>query len=1168
MATRERPGQKVSVGVSVVPTLDSKGVNKVIQEWSRVQKQLGPLDASFKNISKTTAQNIAQIQTLSRNAQVFGKKLSAATKDSLKGLEELGDQLKEATERAADLEEQISVSTDQATKGKLTAELTKTKTAIAGLNKSVDDWKKNNARAGREFKNLTQSQEKYQKSLKEAANFSKKDAFKGAGDGLVKAMRGDLKGGFADMFKSLGKGAQGAYARSAEAKAAKVGGGEGAAMEAAAGAEMTAAMGALSAGVVAIAAFVKLLLAASDHMTGLNKALMQGNGLANEYGASAKEFRRSIDDIRTSAIKSSWAFLELGTDSEGAMKAVGAYAKEASGSIVRTEVQLKRMGGGDLTKGLYEFTKSATVYGKALGMETTEVAGLMGKMVSEIGISSENVQKTMGDIVKQASQAGMPVTKFMSIFHEAIPNVDLFTNRIEELTGMMKLLSKAMDPRAVKGFMQAMGKGFDQLDFKQRLKMALVVGPGEMQKIMSKDIGRATEAVTDQLKASGLDEEFRKAIAGPNAQKAVADLAAKAQALGVQGSTIGEMQKLARYKDLSGGGVLKQATAMRDMGLMGRLDALEKYAGRFTGGDITGLGEHVAKQLGVSEAEYKALIDMKAALAGYTASAEKYGRTSSKSINENLKKNFIRAGKLSEKANDADFEKLMKDMARRDPKGLEEEIKIASTQQIEQQQEQAKEDDKKAASMEDIAIESVKATTSIGDQIQNVIKVLLEKIYGIINEVLSMIGSLYDMLPSWITGSTKEEEKILNQWSSSAKKDLGDNNMKGVQYYQQTNRDIIAAGKTAGNSRDLMNQFTGLLSSQLGSTGDKMKPEDEERQKKLLRNVMSEKDVGKFIEASKKRDLTTTDSMLSGLDTGKMMKLLSTAAFQQAKGMEGQDFQYGGQKTDVKLQTKKQLEEARVQGDIDKRATAAAVADGGKAVGEAADQLNSSGTSPAAKAYADRFTGGDVSAISPDVMKQMGASPPADAKDAAKSQTQMAVTVAEQLDKQEDAEKKAEKDYQNTADVLSLLKKGIKFEQSWMQQKYKGVLKEASLDAFRPALEEFLIAYMRAWDDADYRKTIAGMDPGKLDLTTIAQSKSDQELKNAIANAPTQAVGAYPAWINSHESVVPNDKLLSVAGSGGQTINVGGIHINVPSGDPHAIKAKVLEAMDEIARRH
>ncbi len=223
------------------------------------------------------------------------------------------------------------------------------------------------------------------------------------------------------------------------------------------------------------------------------------------------------------------------------------------------------------------------------------------------------------------------------------------------------------------------------------------------------------------------------------------------------------------------------------------------------------------------------------------------------------------------------------------------------------------------------------------------------------------------------------------------------------------------------------------------------------------------------------------------------------------------------------------------QGDIDKKATSAYLAGGtGKAVGEAAPSASSASASDA---------------------------------------TVTADAVTRLADTQAGADKKADQDRKTNEESLAVLEKGIKFDDAWMKQKYKKVLCEASLDAFRPALAEYLLAYMRLESSPDMKaEYLSNSDYGDSSLTGIGRATSVKDLKDLISTAEGHADGGVASYTGLHtltagERVLPVGQSADSAG-GNKSINVGGIHITIGNGDPNMVKQAVLHAMDEVARRH
>lgn len=1152
--------EKVKLEYLVTPVLDQRATANVVRDIEKIAKKGTQLN--FTKAVKEANNNVKAINEISKAAEAFSKKLSAATQSSVQKLKALGKELADAQQEAKALQEAYAAESDDTKKGEIEKKIQDLSSHIGDLNKEIAGQKTALKTYSAEIRRASAAQKKNIDSLNKISSFKAQDMFKGVGSGLTKALSGDLRGGLSTLLTTVGRTAGSGAGRAGQMIAGRVhkdDEGKKAALEGKVGEQLAGAAAGLSGAVAAIAALAKFINKASGAMADLNKQLLAGTGFANDIGVSGQEYARSLKNMREAAMDAHGALIKFGGSSETAMKAAGAFAKEASGSIVQTEAMLRGMGGGDLQQGMFELAKNAQVYGKALGMEAQDVAGFMGQLVNEVGVSHENVTKVMGDVVKQASQAGIPVNKFMAIFKDAIPELDMFTNRIEEVTGVVKLMSKTMDPRQLKDFMKAFGKGFDQMDFKQRLKMALVVGPGKMNKIMEKDFKRSTESMAGQL--GSLGDEFKKAMAGSGATKDitkdVAAVAAKAMAMGVDPSKISAMQDMARNEKLrKSGDVLKGATAMRGMGMLGRMEALESYAGRFTGGDITGLGEHVAKQLGVSEQEYKAILKLKDNMEANTTSVRKTGRTSSVSINNNLKKILKQEGKLADDS-DESFEKTMQGLGTSE---LEEKIKLASTMQIEEDKENAK-------SMEEIAQEQVIATTSLGDKVENTLAFLLEKIYYAMDSVLSELNGIFSVLSGG--ESQKKSVAAINAMRDDAKKSFGDNQAA----YSKFSSDMDAVQRAVASGKDskaLANQFGDKLMG-LGfgrmtdpKTGKRDWDFDAENRtrKKLSEDVGWDKEkIDKFINSYKEGKVQVTDEMLKGMDTDKMVKLLASLSKEQAvtakelgRGNKSNEADLlkaktktGGGDLDVRTQklmgvgdaTAPPPPEQKTQSEAETRKIAEAVQ-----------------AKPAAAVGAPGAPGAPTPAA--------GGPKPADVKatntaikDGSKIQADQAKTAEAQLDQQSDI-------YKGIDDQLSLLKKGIKLEQSWVGTKFKNVMKEATLESFRTALLEFAVLQAKMDTDADFKQkmgsqgwNVLNSGKGVSDLVTI---NSDDQWNKAMGYATGGSVDYDQiARVHKGEFVVPKGGMLVKGGEGGGNKNVTvNATINVHTdADPKAIAAEV-----------
>jgi hypothetical protein len=88
-----------------------------------------------------------------------------------------------------------------------------------------------------------------------------------------------------------------------------------------------------------------------------------------------------------------------------------------------------------------------------------------------------------------------------------------------------------------------------------------------------------------------------------------------------------------------------------------------------------------------------------------------------------------------------------------------------------------------------------------------------------------------------------------------------------------------------------------------------------------------------------------------------------------------------------------------------------------------------------------------------------------------KESTKAIVETEEQ--RAEKLEKATNEVYEGVDDVLSLLKKGIKLEDNFIQGRYRKVLKEATLEAFRIALMEHAVIRAKTEEQEGFRKLLS-----------------------------------------------------------------------------------------------
>lgn len=729
------------VKLIVSPKLDAKALKEVMDDFTNAQKNLNKFNKEWIQISKQTQNTVSKIADISKATKEFTNALGSGVKSSVKHLQGLGEELDGALKQAEALQQGLS-QTEAGSKAEeaFKSQLEATKSKITGLNKSIEDAQKKYKGHANQINRISQSYEKLQDSAKYGIDGFFKDmgnAFKGGGPASIGK----------SLTAALGKGAASAGTRAGGLGPDGAGPGAAGPMASAMGA-IAKALPALTLAIGAVTMFWQALSAASDHMANLNKALLSGSATANDFVSDAGTYRSTIDDLRKSSIAAAGGLLRYGANSETAAKVINKFAMESTGSLAKTRSQMidfgKTMGGpgSALDKGVESFTVNAIAYGKALGMEAEDAAEMMGKLVSETGIGADNVQNQMENIVKSAATANMPMTKFMGIFRSVLPDVELYQNRLEELTGTIKLLSRTMNPRDVQKFMDAFAKGFKGVDFKQRLKTVLVAGTGFVSEVLEKDFNNKAKALAKNFKKFASQEEVAAAIKGGEGATAnlIATMRSRAAKEGktLDAADIANAMKLAGYEAARAkGDALSMATALKGSGVYGTYKILAKMGGTLTQG-FDGISEQVMSSLGISQEQQEMLRTTAQTLQAQRSELKMYGRTSSKSFNKSLEE-VVKQGK--ENMSEAEVQEAMRNAT---------DDQLFEAAEMNTKQDKAIDTAKITANL---AAEQTNATLSISEKISNVIAFLLEKLYGVLQPILDVLNDL------WAHFTTKNEDR-------------------------------------------------------------------------------------------------------------------------------------------------------------------------------------------------------------------------------------------------------------------------------------------------------------------------------------------------------------------------------------------------------------------------
>lgn len=1120
--------EKVKVELPVVPTIDKKAVRNVTRQIQNLEKELGPIKVSFSEFSKIASSSINVLNNVASAAEAMGKKVEKAAKTISSSS---GKSRGRKTGPARKTKETPAPAHDDGTE------------SATRFNDALDDLSKHTKKQTDIAKKAAKAQYDYAKSLK-VRRVERIEGFKEIAQaipGLVTkgGFGGAVKGGARGFSKAAGVGPGGVPTTAAKnlhqhhqaMQSGSSGGSGGGGMGMLSGLMKAGPVLAAAAG--SIAAIFQIIKLASASQTKVNKALVEGVGFANDFGMSSVQYKSTVDDLRNAVQDASYSMLKFGGNSEKTAKILNSFAKESTGSLGQVKRELTSLGDGDLKDGVTELATSAMAYGKALNMEGEEVASMMGKFTTELGVSAKGSIDTMENIVRAAAGANMPMTKFMGIFNSVIPDVELYQNRLEELTGTIRLLSKTMSAKDVKNFTDSFTKGFSGTDFRSRLKTVLIAGQDTVSNALDKDFQAKAKTMAAEFRKSDLqvdDGDFVKAMQGGEQTMSalINDLQAQASRQGKQlgGAQVSNAMKLAGYEaSRRKGGALNLSTAMSGAGQMATYKILLKQSQAFTTG-FDGLSEHVIKQLGISEQQYEALRTMHQTMIVQKDQLKKYGMTNSKAMNTQLREVVkTRKKNMSEK----DIEEAMRN-------ATDDELIAAS-----EAANNIKDGNKKVI---DLASEQYNVTTDIGDKLDNVIAYLLEQVLRLLQPLLDYIEKLFD----WIVGNSSQ--KHMTSILEDIKKSQGIQSGTAAEGMLNDAGETISAALGKNLSPDeLAKSFakSGILPS-----GDVLKTNQIDAEKFGVDQMgLKSADLGNFLNsfqaAQNKGD---TDGMLKALANASgnsetlgdnLLKLTAEMAKHDLVTDKSMRYEAGRNQF-----TRPNAKRAAHIDEIKKANDEAGVASDIQALG-----VPGRGPSPAATA----------------------SSPTAN------SPTDHIENMSESMDKQVDLAEKAHDTQQATQKATEKtaesLREGVKYESSFLSGPYQNTLKQATLDSFRQALVEFAVLQQRIQSDSGLQSALAGPQgwnfaQGGFGAVNTVLSSSPGEGVQALNQ---NGIGGFAAGgsvdydqlakVHQGEFVIPRGgALIKSSGSGGPSI--GQINVNVRTdANPKQIAQEIHNAFSQ-----
>lgn len=1174
--------ETITTKVLVKPEWDRSALRKMEKDFGGVTKRLASMKTDWAGISKSSGSAVAEIAKISKAAAAMSGSLSDATKKSVKEMASLAKELQQAKKRAEELKRKASSATDPKERASASSAASAAEKQMVGLTRQLRESQKAEKASINEIKQTIKARKLERESLKKAAAYTGKDFRRDVSASLGKSFQGMKTGGLHGVksaLSGLGGGLKAGAKHSSGVSARAALSGEGGVT--AGLSKMVPLLAGLAVGFAAVIGFIAK---ASSAVTSMNKTLIEGTGTANDFISSAGGYSDAIDGLRVASKDATGSLLSMGGSVEGTSKIINSYMREATGSVTAMSDSMKVLGQStNASHGVEILARNAMAYGKALGMESEDVASMMGKMENEIGVGAGKVQGLMANIVKAAATSNMPVFKFMDIFRATTPALELYTNRMDELAGVIKVLSKNMSAADVKKFTESFSKGFKGESFMDRIKQTLVGGVPEMNSMLQERFKKDAADVADDLNKFGdnLGGRFSDAFKRGDT-KAVNEILTQAKGKGAGGTLVGKAQDLmGREGDRRQGDVLHLASASKGGSMMDLAKTFDREVARLTkskpGERISGIKEQVAEMMNMSQDQIEALNKFNQSIDLYQQSLKDHGTTVSKSFN-------------------AAIAKLVARRMHKDVKGVTAgDMSTASKKEIgDAIEDSSKSETKDALSLEDLTMKNYNATHSIEDKIENGVNYLLEEIYESISGVLKVLDNIYDFIVNWgnkgrtdnlaavsaynIKGYGKAEQTGFSNYKDALSSGVKNDNMGGAagdylksQYdaIKKEAADSASAASTATSPEDKAAAMASAAASQKSADDMKKSIQAAVTEGVAYKGTLNQADAAKAMDAG---DFGKA-MKIAGLDANTLLKLGQDLASKSLTNADRSDAKGGirrrpGTKGPDQLLTAEEKKDAKERNDLatkgldqmlsasnkDQLADIGSVIDGGPTP-------SSDSGSPGASATPSSVSSSPQAKISESATKDV---------------------VGSQEKAADDMTKSTDDVYDGVHDVLSLLKKGIKLESSFLNGPYAKTIRDSTLTSFKDALMEFGILQAKMQNSPAIRSMIADqgdevIKAGGMDAIMGADAHSDNPLadlrkkQDDLTKGSKQTGGPIPDTGNYRlhrgEYVVPSMPAGSQSGGGqGGTVNANVI-IQGSGLSPKQLEGAVFNAMDKISRR-
>lgn len=338
-------------------------------------------------------------------------------------------------------------------------------------------------------------------------------------------------------------------------------------------------LGMVSASVMAL---VKAFIDAQAMVMEINKTILATSSTTTFLARNMGNVDAAAQDLQDTLAKVSDAALSLDNIGWGISKDTHA---QVISSLTAEGVSLatldKQYGQLNATSKAYSdtfgsITQMAVTYSRLMGVSLGEITALQGEMMTEMGASLTDVQKSFHQMATAAEGSGIAANKFFSIIRGVSSDLALYNTRMEDAVKLLGALGKVMSPRNAQQFMSTAMNAYKGVSFQEKVQQSLLAGPGKFADIVAADIKTKNDSLAQAIAtaSNGNVDDIKKALDSNTAEgrQQVKDFIAKADQT-QQGTLTEAAGMLDVEKKRAAGGMPGNAAAISQVSAIGAAEA-------------------------------------------------------------------------------------------------------------------------------------------------------------------------------------------------------------------------------------------------------------------------------------------------------------------------------------------------------------------------------------------------------------------------------------------------------------------------------------------------------------------------------------------------------------------------------------------------------------------